>query len=405
MQSLLTVSVVLLLLVSALLAASETALFSLIRMERAHERLSDGVRAALRRLLGRPLETLITVNGLAEAANVFAETLGTTLLIIILGDLGPYVAVPVMLALVLILCDITPKTFALGYPAGVIAITARPLAAIAGMIHPLARVLVPSATGPHAESLSETEFKELLKIGEHGGEIEPEERALINRVFEFGARRVAEVMTPRDDMALLDIAMPYAESVAELAKAHFSRVPVYRDNRDNIVGVLHVKDLVAHRLDPAPPRIERLLRPANFVPPGERLGVLFDEMLRGRFQLALIVNEYGALLGLVTLEDLLEELFGEISDEFDVELPELTAVNGNEWLASGAVEVSKLAASLGGEIPAAARGGHTLSSLLLGQFGRVPHAGDKLRLGDFDAAVERVSGGRVELVRLKRWTQ
>ncbi|MGH7863745.1 MAG: hemolysin family protein [Candidatus Binataceae bacterium] len=400
-----TVSIVVLLLMSALLAASETALFSLVRMERAHERLSEGVRAALRRLLSRPLETLITVNGLAEAANVFAETLGTTLLIMLLGDLGPYVAVPVMLVLVLILCDITPKTFALGHPAGVVAITARPLAAIAATLHPLVRVLAPSAAGPRAESLSESEFKELLKIGEHGGEIDPQERALINRVFDFGARRVAEVMTPRDEMALIDVAVPYAELVAEIAQAHFSRAPVYRDKRDNIVGILHVKDLVAHRLDPAPPRLERLLRPANFVPPGERLGVLFDEMRRGRFQLALVVNEYGALLGLVTLEDLLEELFGEISDEFDLEVPELTAVNGDEWLASGAVEVSKLSALLGAEIPTAMRGGHTLSSVLLRRFGRVPHHGDKLRLGNFDAAVERINGGRVELVRLKRWTQ
>jgi putative hemolysin len=404
MISLLVLAVVSLLLISALLAASETALFSLVRMERAHERLGDAARSALRRLLGRPLETLITVNGLAEVANVFAETLGTTLLIIALGNLGPYVAVPLMLALVLILCDITPKTLALGHPVAVVTITARPLAAIAGMIHPIARVLAPSVTGPRAEALSETEFKELLKISEYGGEVEPAERELIHRVFEFGARRVGEVMTPRDDMVLLDIAMPYNELVAELCKAHFSRVPVYRDKPDNIVGVLHVKDLVAHRLDPAPPRIERLLRPANFVPASEPLGVLFEEMRRGRFQLALVVNEYGALLGLVTLEDLLEELFGEISDEFDVELPELTSVNDKEWLASGAIEVSRLAASLGGDLPAAERGGHTLSSLILRRLGRVPQAGETLRLGSFDATVERVSGGRVEQVRLKRWT-
>ena len=109
-------------------------------------------------------------------------------------------------------------------------------------------------------------------------------------------------------------------------------MPVYRDQRDNIVGLLHVKDLITRRLEPSPPRLSRLLRPAYFVPPGKPLGEMFDEMRRGRFQLAVVVDEYGRVLGLITLEDLLEELFGEIHDEFDYEGPELTAVGpANGW--------------------------------------------------------------------------
>jgi CBS domain containing-hemolysin-like protein len=403
MMTFLAVAVALLIVLSALLAASETALFTLARLERAHEQLSAGVRKAVRRLIGRPLETLVTVNGLAEVSNVFAETLGTTFLLLWLGALGSYVAVPVMLALVLILSDITPKTFALGYPVGVVRLTARPLAVLAGLIHPIARVLAPSATAPRLEPVSESEFKALLKLGEHRGQVEPEESALIHRVFEFGARRVAEVMTPREDAFMIDIAAPAQELAAELAKAHFSRVPVYRGTPDNVIGVLHVKDYVAHRLDPSPPRLERLLRPAYFVPPGEPLGVLFEEMRRGRFQLALVVDEYGKLVGLVTLEDLLEELFGEISDEFDVEVAELTQVNDIEWLASGAIELPRLAGALGDHLPVGERGGPTLSSFVLRRFGRVPRAGEQLRLGDFDLTVERVRGARVELARLRRW--
>jgi CBS domain containing-hemolysin-like protein len=202
---------------------------------------------------------------------------------------------------------------------------------------------------------------------------------------------------------MIDIAAPAQELAAELAKAHFSRVPVYRGTPDNVIGVLHVKDYVAHRLDPSPPRLERLLRPAYFVPPGERLGVLFEEMRRGRFQLALVVDEYGKLVGLVTLEDLLEELFGEISDEFDLEVAELTQVNDIEWLASGAIELPRLAGALGDHLPVGERGGPTLSSFVLRRFGRVPRAGEQLRLGDFDLTVERVRGARVELARLRRW--
>ena len=147
-------------------------------------------------------------------------------------------------------------------------------------------------------------------------------------------------MTPRDRIFLLDINMPVAQLVAEIAHGNFSRVPVYRGSPDNIVGMLNAKDLAARRLEPSPPRVDRLMRPAYFVPPGKPLGELFDEIRRGRVWMALVVNEYGRLLGLVTLEDLLEELFGEIRDEFDLEGPELTKVGDDEWAASGGVAMA-----------------------------------------------------------------
>ena len=226
---------------------------------------------------------------------------------------------------------------------------------------------------------------------------------MIHRVFEFGARRAAEVMTPRDRIFSLDINMPAAQLVAEVAHEHFSRVPVYRDSPDNIVGVLHAKDLVGAPPRATPPRVERLIRPAYFVPPGKPLGELFDEMRRERFQIALVVNEYGRLLGLVTLEDLLEELFGEIHDEFESEIPELTKISDHEWLASGAIALGKLADVLApSRIIEVYGGGKTLTSLILRRLGRVPRAGEKLRLGEFDATIERVRGATVELVRLHR---
>jgi putative hemolysin len=156
-------------------------------------------------------------------------------------------------------------------------------------------------------------------------------------------------------------------------------------------------------LESSPPRVERLVRPAYFIPPGKLLGELFEEMRRGRFQIALVVNEYGRLLGLVTLEDLLEELFGEIRDEFDSEAPDLTRISDDEWAASGAVALGKLAEELApAKVVEVYGGGKTLSSLVLRRLGRVPRAGDKLKLGDFEATVERVRGAAVETVRLHR---
>jgi CBS domain containing-hemolysin-like protein len=180
-------------------------------------------------------------------------------------------------------------------------------------------------------------------------------------------------------------------------------VAVYLNSQDNVVGILPAKDLAARRLDPSPPRVERLVRPAYFIPPGKMLADLFDEMRRGRFQIALVVNEYGRLLGLVTLEDLLEELFGEIHDEFDTEVPELARISDTEWTASGAVGLGKLADALApARVIDVYGGGKTLGSLILRRLGRVPRVGEKLRLGEFDVTIERVRGAAVEVARLQR---
>src|SRR5271168_4786525 len=191
--------VLILIVLSATLAASETALFSMARLEHTREQLSLSVQHALDRLMRRPLESLIVIIGLNEACNIFADCLATIILLTWLGDKwGPIVAAPAMLAVVLLFCDITPKTFALGFPAALAWITARPLAVLTDFVHPFARYFAPIERAPQPGPVSEAEFKTLLRLGENQGQVEPAERAMIHRVFDFGARRVSEVMTPRD---------------------------------------------------------------------------------------------------------------------------------------------------------------------------------------------------------------
>jgi CBS domain containing-hemolysin-like protein len=399
----LPVAVVALLMVSATLAASETAIFALARLEGIREKLSQPVRYAVNRLMRRPFESLMVVIGLNEAANIFAESLATIFLLTLLGPKGEYVALPLMFFVVLIFCDITPKTFALGYPEGIARLTAGLLAALTEVIHPLTRHFTPFEEAPRLEPVSESEFKALLRVSENLGEVEPGERALIHRVFDFGTRRVSEVMTPRERIFSIDIETPPEELMPRIVHGHFSRVPVYRRNPDNVVGILNAKDMVIGRLEPSPPRIERLIRRPYFIPPGKLVGELFQEMRRERVWLALVVDEYGKLLGLVTVEDLLEELFGELRDEFDFEGPELSQVGENEWLASGAIDVAELNRRLddSAELPPPG-GARTLSALILRQLRRVPRAGENLRIGKFEATVERVRGATVELARLRR---
>lgn len=394
--------VVVLLGVSALLAASETALFALARMQYTRARMSESVAQAAESLLRRPLESLILIIGLNEAINVFAECLATAFLLAWLGPPGGWVSVPVMFLLVLLIADITPKTLALGFPTLVARVSARPLAALARLLHPLARLFVPNEAALTAP-LSESEFKILLMQSERQGQVEPGERAMIDKVFAFGARRVSEIMTPRERIFALDLDAAPDRLLAEVAHSHYSRVPVYRGEPNNVVGVLRAKELVARRLEATALRLDRMIRKPHFIPPGKSLGELFEEMRRERIQIAFVVDEYGRLLGLVTLEDLLEELFGELRDEFEFEGPELTRVGDGEWLAAGTTSLSRLAQALDGAEAFTARGHErTLSSLVLRRLGRVPQSGESLRLDGFEAGIEKVRGATVELVRLKR---
>jgi putative hemolysin len=392
-----------LLLMAGLLAASETALFSLVRMERTREALSGQLRAAVDRLLRRPLESLITIVGLNEICNVFAACLSTSFLLFLHERWGGWAAVPINFVLILFIADITPKTFAQAYPIGIVKLTARPLAALATVLHPVARWFTPFSEAPLPEPVSEAEFKALLSAGESQGEVEAAEREMIHKVFNLGGRRVVEIMTPRDMTFCLPIDTPPEMLATEVARGHFSRVPVYRGDLDHIVGVLHAKDVVARRLDRAQSRIERLMRPPYFVPPGKDLGDLLDEMRDNHQQIAMVVNEYGQLLGLVTLEDLLEELFGELKDEFDIEVPEMTPLSGGAWSVAGSIELRKLCEVLGPHnLPLGDSGEPTLNRLVLRKLGRVPREGERFELGRFAVTVEKVRGASVELMKFQR---
>ncbi len=392
-----------LLLMAGLLAASETSLFSLIRLERTREMLGGPLRAAIDQLLRRPLESLVIIIGLNEICNVFAACLATWFLLSIMGALGGWAAVPVNFLLILLIADITPKTFALAHPLGIMKLTARPLSALTQILHPIAGIFTPFSEPPLPQPLSETEFKALLHTGESQGQVEAAEREMIHKVFDLGGRRVAEIMTPRDMVFSLPIDTPPELLATEVARGHFSRVPIYQGDPGHIVGILHAKDVVARRLDRTPPRIERLIRAPYFVPPGKPLGDLLDEMRHSHQQIAMVVNEYGQLLGLVTLEDLLEELFGEIKDEFDVEVPEMTPLPGGGWSVAGSIELRKLSEVLGAQDLALGDSAEpTLNRLVLRKLGRVPRAGERFHLGRFDITVEKVRGASVELMTFKR---
>jgi putative hemolysin len=329
----------LLLLTSGFFAGSETALFSLgpVRLLKLEE--DRRPRAGLvKQLLAEPRRLIATIFIGNELVNIAASALMASTTHHLLAGRGPLlvtaVSTGVSVTLILFIGEITPKNLAIRVVERWSCAAARPLWLLAIVMAPVRVVieriadLVVHLLGrrvptPRTAAVGEGEFLTMVDAVKEDGQIDESEQKLIHRVFEFGDRRVGEVMTPAGRVFALSYNLPLTRILQEVRGNIYSRVPVYHGTRDRIVGVLYAKDLihVAYRSGPRR-RLQDLLHPGYFIPKTTKCEQLFREFRRRRMHQALVVNEYGRFVGLVTMEDLLEELFGEIRDE--KELPPLT---------------------------------------------------------------------------------
>ncbi|MFQ5882440.1 MAG: hemolysin family protein [Candidatus Methylomirabilales bacterium] len=314
---------------SAFFSACETALFSLsrLRLQRLSQIEPERGRQ-VRKLLGRPTRTIVTILIGNELVNITASVTGTSLVLYLWGPQKVWISVLFMLPLILIFGELTPKMAAVAYAERISCLVARPLQLFSLLITPLRAVIkrvvglclkalgVPAALSP--SGISEEEFKVILDVGRQEGVVEPTEHKMIERVLAFAEMQVRQAMTSRNVMFCLDVNLSFAEALAQVKKAAFSRIPVYQETVDRVVGILYAKDLLRVKAEGSPPpTLSSLLHPPFFIPETTRIDALLKEFQRRRRHMAIVVNEYGGTAGLVTLEDLLEELVGEIVDEFD----------------------------------------------------------------------------------------
>jgi len=323
-----------LILLAGFFSGSETALFSLARPKR--QKLAaagDPTSRLILRLLAKPRRLIATILVGNELVNVSASAVAARVGEQSWGRFGRPAAeiltTIVLLPIILLVGEITPKSIAIKVNEVWARACARPIALFAWVATPM-RWLVQGVSTfllwflrarppPRDEGLKEEEFRALVDAGSQEGELEAAERQLIHNVFEFGDKTVAQVMTPAAKIFALSYDLPMARLVEEVTRQRFSRIPVYRGRKDNIVGVLLAKDLAgyARGLWRGARTLGDLLRPPFYVPKTTKLDRLFRQMQRRKTHLALVVDEYGRTVGLVTMEDLLEELFGEIVDEKD----------------------------------------------------------------------------------------
>jgi CBS domain containing-hemolysin-like protein len=265
----------------------------------------------------------------------------------------------------------------------------------------LANVLLPGRGLTQGPFITEHEIRSLADKGHEEGVIDEHEKELIHSVFQFGDRIARDAMVPRPDIVAIDIASPVHVAADLIVRHGVSRIPVYRGDLDHVEGMVHVKDILnalyQGRRDLG---LSELLRPVSFVPETKRLAELLQEMQQGKSHLAVVSDEYGSVSGLVTLEDLLEELVGQISDEHDVEPPDIVPLGDGRFRVNASLPIVELNEVLGTDLPRDQW--NTVGGLVFGLAGTIPAEGAAFEMEGYRFTVEKVHGRRILTVIVGR---
>ncbi|MFZ2054579.1 MAG: hemolysin family protein [Candidatus Aminicenantales bacterium] len=400
------------LLLSALFSSSETALlscnpYSLDLLEKKGSRRARLIKRLLFRL-DKMLATILIGNTLA---NIAAASIATLFFLSVMPDDRNKAALLATLTttlIILILAEMTPKTFAAYFPIKTSKFIVHPLRLFVILFYPLVKVLAfiprllfgasPEREGGKSSALNEEEVRLVLTRGIKG--MSSLRRRMIGGVLDIGARPVKEIMIPRQELRAIEIEAPFAQIVKTILATEYSRLPVYRGRLDNIEGLIHTKDIISYLVDNKAFKITDVLRAPLFIPESASIEKVLVQMQERTVHLAFVVDEFGTLEGIVTLEDIIEEIVGEIQDEYDDKAEEwFQAVEKNIFLVKGNASIKELCQRLPLCLPQTG-GFTTLAGFLLYQFGRIPREKDSLEFEGNRFTVERLNKRHVSLVRI-----
>jgi len=355
---------------------------------------------------------------------IAAMQLGVTISSLAIGALGEQVLahrfdtvmasfLAVILALLIvtyfevIVGELVPKGIALGHPERMALLVSTPVRWFFIVFRPLIWLLQRSTElilgwlgqeppGAEHEAHSEAELRMLLSSSAEQGEIEHEEQEMLYKVFDFADKEVADVMVPRPEVVAISIALPAEEALKAVLDSPYTRYPVYRESLDNIVGVLHIRDLIEAMHDDgiASVDVETLVRAAYMVPETKDLGALLTEFRRTNQHLAIVIDEYGSMEGIVTLEDLLEEIVGEIEDEFDLPDETVERVDDNTIRIDGTFPIDDFNEQFQSDL--ADEDYHTVAGFVFGLLGRAAEPGDEVTHDNVTFRVDSVEGQRID---------
>jgi CBS domain containing-hemolysin-like protein len=365
----------------------------------------------LAELLEQPERTLNSVLLLVLVSQLTTATLIGVLLEGTAGALGVVIGIVLQIVLFFAIGEVAPKTFAVQHTERA-ALFVTPMLSFLTHFAPLrwtsriligvANIVLPGKGLKQGPFVTEEDLRTMADVAASEDSIEREEQALIHSIFEFGDTVVREVMLPRPDMVAVDATDTIEDAIERAIERGFSRLPVCEEgSTDHIVGLVYLKDLVRRaRAGESALEARVAVRPAIFVPEQKKVSELLGEMRTKQFHMAIVVDEYGGTSGLVTLEDLLEEIVGEIADEYDVEQPAVERLPDGSLRVRGSTPVDDVSDELGTELPDTEW--DTVGGLILNLLGHVPEEGEVVRHEELELRAERVQGHRIVSVRIAR---
>ncbi len=395
-----------LLLCYSFFASAETSLFSLSPLARLKlKNRYPKAGARIDRLLSRPQRLLTSIIIGNEVAVILATILATSISLSIWGSQGKWVAMIIMAPALLLFGEIIPKSLALNSPERWARLLAPPLALVLPLLTPFRFVLLslskgilnllgisPKQPGPLVQ---EEDFLRLVEDSHKGGLIAPIEKDLIINLMHLGDTTVGQIMVPRPDIFALPITMPVAELVPAIKKGRFSRLPIYGTDLEDILGILHAKDLLnlPQLPDCGQACIRKILRPPYYVPENKRAFDLLQELQNRKIRLALVVDEYGSLTGLISVEDILAELFGEFKEEFEALDRPLEQLAPGVYLVKSWMSLEDLNETLDLTLPTGDF--DTVGGFVLNLFGELPREGDSISHDGLKFEVLHMKGTRI----------
>jgi putative hemolysin len=392
-----------------LMAASEVGITRTTRV-RAYHLVEEKRRGSgsLLRIVENPPPYLNVVLLLTLVFTIGGTTIATDLATRWFHNAGEVIATVGMTLLLFIFAEVTPKTYAIKQTDRVALATAPIVFWLGRVLGPPAKALVklayaitPGKGLPQGPYATEQDIRTMADVASDEEQIEEEEADLIHSIFEFGDTIVREVMVPRPDIVAVEVGKSLRDVQDIIVRWGFSRLPVYRGNLDDIVGFVYAKDVLkALYQGKSDMPLEKITRPAHFVPEVKKVAELLREMQQQKFHIAMVSDEHGSVSGLVTLEDLLEELVGEIADEYDVDEPQVQPLEDGAYLVDGRTPIDEINELLDTQLPDDEW--DTVGGLIMGLLGAIPLEGEEVRYDDLVFKAERVQGRRIAKVLISQ---
>jgi putative hemolysin len=403
-------ALILLLGLSGFFSASEVALVSLPRhkaramMEKKRFNASYVVR--LKDSPQRMLATILIGNNIV---NVAASAITTSLALQLFDSYAIGIATGIMTLLILVFGEITPKSIAAQHNETVAQVVSPFLWYLSIILAPLLNVLDTTLNrmmrvlgiAAKEKAITEEEIKSMIQAAADEGTIQSLEKRMLTNIFEFDDMDVQEIMRPRSEMVMLSASLSVGDAIRSMLRKKYSRMPVYEKSRENIVGIVHIKDLlVSSESGNRTNAVSTVMKKPYVVPTAKKIGSLMSQFQKRKEHMAIVVDEHGSISGLVTLEDVLEEIVGEILDETDRVAPAVREISPGVWRIDGRTEISEAKSKTGIRLKDDEY--DTISGFVLKQLGRIPKIGEEFTYGNYRVVVELLDGHRVAQVRVER---